>query len=275
MTILSALLIFVLIAIIAIQLGKVRDLYAKVRGEEVVNEERNSRTGKFLVAFMIIFLLGTIYSAYHYRNVMLGYGPWEASSEHGKEVDSLFNWTLFFTGIVFIITHIALFWYSYKYREIKNKKAIFFAHDTKLEMIWTAIPAVVMAFLVAKGLIVWNNVMPDVSPEDKYIEIEATGYQFAWEIRYPGKDGKIGDKDFRLINMASNQLGLDFNDKAAMDDHILSASDVIKLPVDTTVRVRITAKDGCYTRTTYLFHFQANKNNGSNETRIERLSRME
>lgn len=253
MTITGALLIFALIAIIGIQLGKVSDLAAKIRGEAEVTRERNDSTARWLVVFMIIFLVGTVYSAWHYRNVMLGYGPWESSSEHGKDLDALFNMTLLFTGIVFVITHIALFWYSYKYRE-QGQKAVFFAHSTKLELIWTAVPAVVMTFLVANGLIVWNKVMPDVNPEDKFLEIEATGYQFAWDIRYPGKDGKIGDKDFRLINTATNSLGLDFKDPAAMDDHILSGSDVIKLPVDTTVRVRITAKDVLHNF--YLPHFR-------------------
>ncbi len=254
MTIIGLLLIFALIATTTHQLAKVRSLAAKVRGEEAVEIERNDRAGRWLVGFMVVFLVGTIYSAWHYRNVMLGYGPWESSSEHGKSLDDLFNVTLWFTGIVYVVAHIALFWYSYEYRQQKGKKAIFFAHSTKLEMIWTAIPAVAMAFLVANGLKVWNDVMPDVDPEKKYLEIEATGYQFAWDIRYPGKDGKIGNKDFRLINMANNPLGLDFSDETSMDDHILSGSDVIKLPLDTTVRVRITAKDVLHNF--YLPHFR-------------------
>lgn len=254
MTIFGALIIFALIAVIAVQIGKVNDLAAKIRGEEAVMRSNNDTHARWLVVFMVVFLVGCIYSAWHYRNMMLGYGPWEASSEHGKEVDSLFNMTLIFTGIVFVITHILLFWYAYKYRLQEGRKATFFAHDTKLELIWTAIPAVVMAFLVANGLVVWNNTMPDLGPEDEFLEIEATGYQFAWDIRYPGKDGKIGDKDFRLINMSNNALGLNFKDRAAMDDAILSGSDVIKLPVDSTIRVRITAKDVLHNF--YLPHFR-------------------
>ncbi|MBK8700886.1 MAG: OmpA family protein [Saprospiraceae bacterium] len=241
-------------AVIVVQIGRVNDLAAKIRGEEEVMRSGNDATGRWLVVFMVVFLVGCVYSSWHYKDVMLGYGPWEASSEHGKEVDYLFNMTLVFTGIVFVITHILLFWYAYKYRIQQGKKATFFAHDTKLELIWTAIPAVVMAFLVANGLVVWNNVMPDLGPDDAYLEIEATGYQFAWDIRYPGKDGKIGDKDFRLINMANNTLGINFNDPAAMDDAILSGSDVIKLPVDSTIRVKISAKDVLHNF--YLPHFR-------------------
>jgi cytochrome c oxidase subunit II len=254
MTIFIILLVFALIAIIVLQLSKVRDLAAQIKGVEEVSLERNNSAAKWLVGFMVVFLVGTCYSAYHYRNVMLGYGPWESSSAHGKEIDGLFNTTLIFTGIVFILTHIALFWYSYKYRRQTNKKAVFFAHDTKLELIWTGIPAVVMAFLVTKGLLVWNSAMADVNADTQAIEIEATGHQFAWEIRYPGKDGKIGDKDFRLINPATNALGIDFKDQAAMDDHYLPGSENLKFPVDTTVRVRIVAQDVLHNF--YLPHFR-------------------
>ena len=254
MTYLVGLLIVALIFIIVVQIGKVSDLAAKIRGEEEVTLERNDRTAFYLVVFMIVFLIACVVSAWMYRNVMLGYGPWESSSAHGKELDNLFNVTLVPTGIVFVITHIFLFWYAYKYRQQTGVKAKFFPHDTRLEMIWTAIPAVVMAFLVVKGLITWNKVMPDVNPEDKYIEIEATAYQFAWDIRYAGNDNKVGKKDFRLINLANNSLGIDFKDERAWDDVVLGGSDKIVLPVDTMVRVIINAKDVLHNF--YLPHFR-------------------
>ena len=185
---------------------------------------------------------------------MFGYGPMTSASEHGFELDSIFNVTLIFTGIVFVITHILLFWYAYKYRKQRGTKAIFFAHDTKLEMIWTAVPAVVMTFLVARGLVAWNSIFPTLTEEDKYIEIEATGYQFAWDIRYPGSDGKLGNKDFRLIDLANNSLGIDFTDEFAADDIVLGGTDKIVLPVDTTVKVRITSKDVLHNF--YLPHFR-------------------
>jgi cytochrome c oxidase subunit II len=196
MNYLIGLLIFALIIIILLQVSKISQVAAQIRGEEEVALQRNNSTAFWMVVFMIVFLVATVISAYYYKNYMLGYGPMTSSSEHGSEIDSMFNITLILTGIVFIITHILTFWYSYKYRQAKGNKPIFLAHDTKLEMIWTAIPAVAMAFLVAKGLVVWNNVMTDLDPEDKYMEIEATGYQFAWDIRYGGKDGRIGLRIF-------------------------------------------------------------------------------
>lgn len=254
MTGLIIFLIFLLLGVIIVQIGRVTELAAKIRGEEEVEQQNTDRQGKMLVLFLVVFLILGIGSAIYYKDVMLGYGPLTAASEHGGAIDSLFNWTLFFTGIVFVITHILLFWFSYKYRSMPGRKAQFQPHNNTLEIIWTVVPAVVMTFLVVNGLVVWNDVMGDVGPEQDYLEIEATGYQFAWDVRYPGADNKLATKNFKLIDPATNPLGIDWSDDKAIDDVILSGADKIVLPVNTKVRVRITAKDVLHNF--YLPHFR-------------------
>ncbi|MCH7909881.1 MAG: HlyD family efflux transporter periplasmic adaptor subunit [Candidatus Hydrogenedentes bacterium] len=91
-------------------------------------------------------------------------------------------------------------------RDREGVTAKYFTHDNRLELIWTAVPAIVMTILVVQGLIVWNEVMPDVTSDDDYLEIDATGYQFASDIRYPGADNKLGTKNYKLIDLSSNQL---------------------------------------------------------------------
>ncbi|MEM1326082.1 MAG: OmpA family protein [Bacteroidota bacterium] len=250
-----------LIGIITVQIARLSEVAGRLRGEADMQFVTNKRNGTWMIGFMVIFLIACIGSALYYKNYMLGYGPHGAASAHGPVLDRIFNITLFFTGIVFVLTQIALFYFAYKYRGVKGGTSDHISHDNKLEVIWTLIPAVVMTFLVVGGLDAWNTVMADMSrdgvpalvpsAENEYLEIEATGYQFAWDIRYPGEDGLIGEKNFRLINTGTNPLGQDWKDEKNWDDFM--ASEIV-LPVGTPIRVRITAKDVLHNF--YLPHFR-------------------
>ena len=231
--------ILILLAVVIVQIGRVTELSARIRGEEELEYKSNKTQGMWLLGFLILFLSFCIISAFYFKNWMLGYGPHESASEHGKLIDSLFNVTLMFTGIVFVITHIALFYFGWKYYGRKNGKASFIAHNNTLEIVWSAIPAFVMTFLVVKGLVAWNDIMADIPADEDFIEIEATGYQFTWHLRYPGPDGALGERNFRMIN-ATNPLGQDWNDTKNLDDF---HPPEIVLPVNKKVRVRITSRD--------------------------------
>jgi cytochrome c oxidase subunit 2 len=237
MTFLIIFLCILLTAVVLVQLGKVTELATSIRGEADAQEDLNTRQGLFGMIFLVVFLVISLGSALYYKNWMLGYGPHASASEHGDAIDGMFNITLGFTYVVFVLTHIALFWYAWKYRGRKGRKALFMPHDTKLELVWTAVPAIVMCFLVVNGLTAWNEVMGDDGDED--IEIEATAHQFSWTIRYPGEDGNLGTKNYKMIT-GLNSLGQDWADGKNLDDVI---ADKIVLPIGKKVRVRITAKD--------------------------------
>ena len=243
-----------LIAIIVVQIGRLIELSGAIRGEEEAEQEANNRNAWGMLVFLFVFLAACIYSAAYYAPTMFGYGI-EAASEHGGSLDSTFNITLVLTGIVFIITHILLFYFAYKYRGQKGRKSLFMPHDNKLEIIWTVIPAVVMTFLVVSGLDTWNEVMADIGDDEvigkDYVEIEATGYQWAWIIRYPGADNLLGARNFRKINTSNNPLGQEWEDEKNLDD--FHANDIV-LPVGKKVRVRITARDVLHNF--YLPHFR-------------------
>jgi len=239
MTTLIVVLCIILAGIVFVQIGKLTELTAKIRGEKNAEYASNYWNSILGVIFMICFLLYCVWSAYDMKNYFLGFGPHTSASAHGSSLDSVFKITLFFTGIVFIITHVLLFWFTYKFHGREGSKAKFISHDNKLEVIWTAVPAIVMTFLVVGGLNAWNKVMADVKPDDKAIEIEATAYQFAWTLRYPGPDGLLGTKNYKLIGGA-NDIGQDWTDPKNYDD---IKPDKLVLPVGQKVRIRIVARD--------------------------------
>lgn len=247
MVFLIGLLSFILIGVVAIQIGKVAELSAAIKGEEATELESNKFQAAFGLTFVILFLASVIWSFMYYRDVMV-IGGWSsviAASEHKVDLDYLINVTGLITGIVFFITHILLFWYAWKYRARKNTKAIFWAHNTQLEIVWMSIPALAMAFLVIQGIATWNKALKDI-PADAvlgkdFIEVEATGMQYAWMYRDPGLDGQLGEKYFTNID-ASNPLGMKWEDKRNLDDIVVSSGDIV-LPLGKKVRVRITSRD--------------------------------
>ena len=249
MTALIILVSLIFLGLIVFQISRVRELTAAMRGEAEAERKATDRNGVGMLVFMVLFLAGTLVSAFYYRNYILGYGPWASASAHGGSIDTMINTTLVITGIAFLVTNFVLAYFAWKYRSTVRKRADFISHDNKLEVVWTLIPAIVMTLLVVGGLDAWNDVMADVPelnsegqpmrPGVDYLEIEATGYQFGWDVRYPGADGYIGTKDFRLIN-ALNPVGQDWTDYKNHDDILPSE---LVLPVGKTIRVRITSKD--------------------------------
>lgn len=250
MTVLLGLLIVILLAVVVVQIGKVSELAAKIRGEEEVQDTINKRQGLLSLLFMVVFLVAVSVSGAHYNNWYLGFGPHESASEHGGAIDRMFQVTLLATGIVFIITHILLFYFAFKYSGSRFRKASYVPHDNKLEVVWTIAPAIVMTFLVISGLDTWNEVMADIKPGDDYMEIEAVGEQFGWTIRYPGEDGMLGERDYKLIT-GFNPIGQNWKDEKNLDD--FHATEIV-LPVGQRIRVRITSKDVLHNF--YLPHFR-------------------
>jgi len=124
--------------------------------------------------------------------------------------------TLIVTGIVFVITQVLLFWFAYKYQEDKNRKVFFFAHSTKLELIWTAIPAIALTILVVFGLRNWFFFTSE-APKNAMV-VEVTGKQFGWIFRYPGKDAVFGKKYYKNIDPATNSVGIVWDDNYSKDD---------------------------------------------------------
>ena len=140
----------------------------------------------------------------------------ESASIQGEKVDEMIWVTLAITGIVFIITQFLLFWFAYKYQENDNRKVFFFAHSTKLELIWTAIPAITLTVLVVFGLRNWFFFTGE-APKNAMV-VEVTGKQFGWIFRYPGKDAVFGKKYYKNIDPAVNSVGIVWDDKLAQDD---------------------------------------------------------
>jgi len=224
---------------IVIQIAKANDLMAIIRGEEKSRKQSNKISAYMLLGFLIVGLFGVYWTHHTLGDKVLKFGS--AASDHGILVDEMIKYTLILTGIVFFITQILLFWYSFKYRESKERKSYYFPHNNKLEIIWTSVPAIVLAILIVFGLITWYKIT-GAAPKDSML-VEITGSQFKWEYRYPGNDGVFGKKYYKNIDLANdNPLGQIWDDVANHDD-IYVSGEPMHLVVNKPVKLIIGAKD--------------------------------
>lgn len=159
------------------------------------------------------------------------------ASVHGLAVDRMFWITMSIIGVAFVLTQVVLFWYAYKYQHRESRRAYFFSHNNKLEIVWTLIPAIVMAALVFAGWKEWGRITGP-APKDAVV-LEVMGKQFNWLVRYPGRDLKLGVVNYRLID-AVNEWGFDLSDKAALDDFTAGE---IHVPKGVPVLLKIRSRD--------------------------------
>jgi cytochrome c oxidase subunit 2 len=139
-----------------------------------------------------------------------------AASVHGLKIDALWNYNIYLVSFVFVLTNAFLFYFAYKYKGKQGVKATFLAHDNRLEMAWTIVPAVTLAFIIIFGLKFWNEIT-DKSTDPNKVVIELYAKQFDWTARYAGVDKKLGSTDYRQIG-GGNTVGLDTLDSNGYDD---------------------------------------------------------
>jgi cytochrome c oxidase subunit 2 len=213
---------------------RIQTLISVAKGSDKKIATTSNKTNAIL---FMVFLIGcgawmVYYSVVEFDNYQL-----PIASEHGVVTDRLFWITMAVTGFIFILTHILLFWFSYHYQYKENKRAAFYPDNNKLEIIWTLVPAVVLTVLVISGWKAWSDITSP-APENAHV-VEIMGYQFAWDVRYPGADQQLGDYDYRLTT-ATNSRGIDFTDKNSFDDF---PSQNVVIPKGEPVLFNIRARD--------------------------------
>jgi cytochrome c oxidase subunit II len=161
-----------------------------------------------------------------------GLGLQAPVTEVGRDI------TFFHNAILMpIITVISVFvagllvWVIIRFNKKSNPVAAKFTHNTTLEVVWTAIPVLILVFislfsfpLLYKG---------DVVPEKVDLTIKVTGHQWYWGYEYPDQNG---------ISFDANMLPAD-EAKAAGKPYLLGTDNAVVVPVNKTVRLQLTATD--------------------------------
>ena len=105
-------------------------------------------------------------------------------SELGRDIDALWNRLLLLGAIVFVLVEGALIFVIIRYRHRDTTERPPQTHgSTKLEILWTLIPAVILVFIAiptVKTIFKTQAAAPAGS-----LQIEVIGHQWWWEFKYP------------------------------------------------------------------------------------------
>lgn len=163
------------------------------------------------------------------------------ASEHGAGIDTMMSYLLVAAAGLLFLGHFALGYFLWRFGGAPA--AIYKPVSLASEKRWAILPAVLMGLIAEGGVLVlgipvWAKMTAPAPPDA--VQVEITAEQFAWNIHYPGKDGRFGRVKSSLLSL-SNPIGIDKDDPNAADDNILLGE--LHLPVNRPARIRLRAKD--------------------------------
>ena len=251
MTSLLVIIVLVLLAIALWQLTKIFDLtqVGDADNTQIASDDDNNTQGYLMFGFLAFIYIFSIYGLIKWGPLVL-HTP---ASAHGSDVDNLMNVTWVLIFIVQAVTQVLLHYFAFKYRGKQGQKAMFFSDSTKLEVIWSGIPAVVLAVLILFGLYAWTNIM-FVDEDEETIVVEVYAQQFKWAARYAGPDNVLGKANVRLIE-GVNTLGVDLSDPNAQDDIVVTE---LHIPKGKKIHFKFRSQDVLHSA--YFPHFRAQMN---------------
>lgn len=251
MTKLLILVVAFLLIVTLVQLLRVSELLSQIKNKDIneVTDEDNNTQGWLLLVVGFGFVAFVIWQMISWNHLLLP----PAASDHGVQIDSLMDVSMGLILVAFFVLTPLLFIFAYKYRGKQSRKAYFFSHNNKLEVIWTVAPTIVLTALIIYGLKTWDRAMNvEVTKETKIIEVYAK--QFGWTARYSGEDNVLGSANFRLVK-GPNVLGVDMLDLNAADDKITRE---VHLVVNKPVMLKFRSQDVIHSA--YLPHFRVQMN---------------
>jgi cytochrome c oxidase subunit II len=156
-----------------------------------------------------------------------------------REVYNLHMMAFWVCVVIGILVFGVMIWSIVFHRKSQGAVAdVTLIHNTKVEIIWTAIPVVIliaMAIPSARGIVLIGD------DANSQLDINVTGFQWGWQYTYPGKGvsfvSKLDEK-----NMAASDLDSGIS-PYSVPHYLREVDHPLVVPVGTKVRLLITAVD--------------------------------
>ena len=164
------------------------------------------------------------------------------ATAHGQEIDNLIGWTHVFMLVLFVGWGAFITYVLFRFRKSRNPVASYTGAKSHVSSyLEGGVLVVELVLLFAFSIPLWAARVAHVPPDSEAVVVQLTGEQFAWNVRYPGPDGKFGRTDIKLLDAQENPLGIDRSDPDAKDD--VTTLNQLYLPVNRPIVVKLKSKD--------------------------------
>jgi len=141
-----------------------------------------------------------------------------AASEQAGPIDTLWDVLLIVSVPIFVLTQTIVLYSVWRFRmkpgeELKDGPPIH--GNTRLEVIWTAIPAIILVALCSYAYVVLRDIE---TAEAREMKVRVVGEQFTWTFFYPGKGGGKEIASNQLYLPRGTQVRFDIQSKDVLHD---------------------------------------------------------
>lgn len=159
----------------------------------------------------------------------------------GSDIAARIEWfslyTLWFIIPITIFVMVLLLIVMVRFNSRSNPNPSRTSHNTLIEVVWTVVPIVILVAIAIPSFdLLGRQLVPDREPE---MTVKATGYQWYWGYEYQD-DSEIAFDSIMLRDGDFEDAGK--TDKATYP-RLLAVDNELVVPVDTQVRVLVTAAD--------------------------------
>ena len=158
-----------------------------------------------------------------------------------REVYDLHMLSLYICTAIGVVVFGAMFWSMIFHRKSKGAKAADFHESTKVEILWTAIPIVI---LIAMAVPATSTLINMENNDNSDVTIQITGSQWKWHYKYFDENIEFYSVLSTPREQYENQNGsFDGNDAYKGEDYLLEVDKPLVIPANKKVRFLITSDD--------------------------------
>ena len=212
------------------------------------------RIGVFAVASSLATGLAGVAGADQPRDWQMGFQP--AASTTMERIADFHNLLMVIITLITVFVVLLLLYVVVRFSERRNPTPSNTTHNTLIEVLWTTVPVVILVIIAIPSfrLLYYTDRI-----EDADMTIKAIGHQWYWSYEYPDH----GDFTFDAVMLTDDEL-------KEGQPRLLATDNMVVLPVDTRIRLLVTADDVLHNFALPAFGIKMDANPGKiNETWVQ------